>query len=302
MNKKNTRTLGSYGEVNINYLQYEFAFKKACDIVVKYDFDSEICSVHRFSTELSFIEEGAGRYEGLCFDFIEKYVVEDDKQKVSENLNLNLMCERHAQGEDELVTQFRVRDEYGRTYWLMATTYFYKDKECNHLYTIHRNVTKAKEKDLQEERKRIEEAKREYETQLSEDEYRYKILIENIDTFVFEWVKGVGFSFRTSPKKGLFDENTIVGKSIIKTLLFGDLVHEDDMSRFRTFCCEMNNSQNDKNNGTIVIRIKNVYNVYEWYKLTLADIYDKGVRVRRIGALLNVDELFNNMINDQKKN
>lgn len=299
MNKKITRVFGSYGEVNINYLQYEFAFKKACDVVVKYDFDSEICSVHRFSTKLKFIEEGAGSYEEQFFDFMEKYVIEEDKQMVYESLNLATLCQKRAAGEDEIITQFRVKDEFGKKYWLMATTYFYKDKECNHLYTIHRNVTKAKEIEIQEEQKRIEEAKRKYETQLSEDEYRYKILMENIDMFVFEWVKGVGFSFRTEPKQGLFDKNMIIGKSIIKTLLFGDIVHEEDMPRFRQFCCELNNSLNNKNNGSIVVRLKNIYNVYEWYKLTIADIYDNGERVRRIGALLNVDELFNNMINDK---
>ena len=103
MNKKITRTLGSYGEVNPEFMQYEFAFRKACDIVIKYDFESEICTIHRFSMDLIFIEEAAGDYDRLFNEFIQKYIVEEDRLAVKKVLALENVVSRYKDGEEEQV-------------------------------------------------------------------------------------------------------------------------------------------------------------------------------------------------------
>lgn len=285
MKKKITRTLGSYGEVNPEFMQYEFAFRKACDVVVKYDFESEICTIHTFSTELLFIEESAGNYDRLFDEFVKRYVVEEDRAALKRTLSLENVTSRYEAGEEEQVTQFRVRDGFGRTYWLLAGTYFYNEDGRKQMYTIHRNVTKSKEKDLLEEQERIEEEKRRYATNLSDDEHKYKLVVEHSDAFIFEWRQGVGFNFRTKPDKYLFND-MFEGRSVIKTLLFGDIVHKDDMSAFRTFCRDMN-SGNER--GTIVVKLRNAFGQYMRYKISLTDTYEDGIRIKRVGSMINLD-------------
>lgn len=285
MNKKITRTLGSYGEVNPEFMQYEFAFRKACDIVIKYDFESEICTIHRFSMDLIFIEEAAGDYDRLFNEFIQKYIVEEDRLAVKKVLALENVVSSYKDGEEEQVTQFRVRDGFGNIYWLLASTYFYDEDGRRQMYTIHRNVTKSKEIDLLEERKRIEEEKRRYEDNLSDDEHKYKIVVEHSDAFIFEWRQGVGFNFRTEPDRYIF-AGMFEGRSVIKTLLFGDIVHKDDAAAFRRFCSDMN-SGNEK--GSIVVRLRNVFGQYMRYRINLTDTYSNGIRTKRVGSMINLD-------------
>lgn len=204
----------------------------------------------------------------------------EDSQRFVEFFDIGNMRRSFREGQDYRIAEFRKLMLDGTYRWASLTVFpLSGETASDEMYLVFIM-------DIND-RKQAEEISQQnvfLEKQRFADE-RYKTIVEQTDTLVFEWVVDTGERFISSeiPKRfaGNYDN-----RDIIQTWRDDQVIHPDDMILFQQFLKGIKK----QNHVEMVARYKKRDGGYAWNRVTLSCLYGPDKKPHRyIGTINDVD-------------
>lgn len=219
--------------------------------------------------------------EGIA-DVAAHMVHPEDRQRFLDFFTMDNIHAQLAQGKECLILEARKLWQDGRYHWASLTVFAVPNEETGEelLLCFIMDIDDKKRADWMEEQNRLLRRER------AVDE-RYRIIVEQTDTLVFEWNLAQGTA--DMPDKlaerlaGRYD-----GRRLDEIWLQDGVIHPEDVPAFRRMMAQLGQG---RLNQELTARLLNRQGDYRWCKMTLTGMAEEqGKASRLIGTLNDVDE------------
>ena len=209
----------------------------------------------------------------------------DDKERFSRFFDMETIKNTFASGKECMIAEFRKLWVDGRFHWASITLFPVEhlagDDEI--LLCFIMDIGDKKRADEMEEQNRLLK-KRQF------DDERYRIIVEQTKTLVFEWVDGENDNKRYYSEKlkaslaGDYDS----GGDLLTIWSESNVVHPNDSARFEAFVEDIR-SKAEQIQTTIRLKMRD--GSYRFCKICMTCLYNSDGKLKRIvGTINDVDE------------
>lgn len=206
----------------------------------------------------------------------------EDKSRFLKFFDLDAVRAYFATGKDSMLAEFRKLCVDGKYHWASLTLFPVEAiRHGDEIYLCF--IMDINDKKHADE---IEEQNRLLLKQQSDDE-RYRIVVEQTDTIVYEWNRNTGTFFLPTEMREMFQAN-YDGRNLYEVWTDDDIVHPDDAGKLLAFLRTLNEKVPKSD---VLLRLKKYAKEYVWCRLTLSNILDESGDIKRvIGTINDVNE------------
>ena len=205
----------------------------------------------------------------------------DDAQRFLAFFDLETMRQSFRQGKDYRIAEFRKLWQDEQYHWASLTVFpVTVDEKGDERYLVF-----IMDIDSKKQAEEIALQNVLLEKQRMADE-RYKTIIEQTDTLVFEW-GGASDSHYVSPEISVRFDGRYDGRELFRVWLEDEVVHEED----RPLLGRLTDDIGQVRHVEVVVRFKKRDGQYAWNRITLSCLDDgDGKPKRYIGTINDVDK------------
>ncbi|MDL2236373.1 EAL domain-containing protein [Christensenellaceae bacterium OttesenSCG-928-K19] len=224
----------------------------------------------------------SGPLDALLERIVEEIIYVEDKAEFAAFIDPQKQREYFAEGSEARFLEFRELWVDLGYHWVSAT-----------LFPLARDGEEGDEVYLCfimdiDEKKRAEEAT-EQNKQLQKqkmDDQRYRIIVNQTNTFVFEWYREGDARYVSKRLKNRFPAE-YQARDVLD-VLEKELVHEDDRRSFGDFVEELKQT---RENSEVTVRLLDHSEEYKWCRIAMTYVNDEQKEpLRIIGTINDVDE------------
>lgn len=204
-----------------------------------------------------------------------------DRKRFNQFFDIVALRERFARGEEFCIGEFRKLWVDGWFHWASLTLF----PVSNGIATDETYLVFVMDIDARKRSEEIAQQNALLEQQRLADE-RYKIIVEQTNTLVFEWTKDFGTCY-VSPGLSQRFAGVYDGRDIMTVWKDDGVVHPEDMGIFESFLLETRTEHHVE----MITRLRRRDNSYIWCKIALSCLHDDDQNTTRyVGTLNDVDD------------
>lgn len=213
----------------------------------------------------------------------ENMIAPADKERFLQFFDLKEIREKFAQGKESILGEFRKLWTDGAYHWSSLTVFPVAHTENGDeiFLCFIMDIGDKKHADEIEEQNRLLK-------QQSMDDQRYRIIVEQTGTLVFEWSREQNRRYVSQKLEQVFEGSYQSGEDILKVWMDQNIVHPGDADVFARFIANINAK---KNRADMTVRLKSREKGYLWCRVVVTCLYDQSGECQRIvGTINDVDD------------
>lgn len=256
------------------------AIKNAYSIVVEVNFTQNVYTkMAQTNFNLNFIPQ-SGIYSDLVCHIASLIDSDTEKNEFSQMFSAVNICNIFTKGTSNMTFEYKIfcGDLYGFK-WLSFNIRQIPDDSGD----ITAVILVC---DIDEQKNSVEKQLK-YQHDLKMSNSRYKIILEQTNAAVFEWIRENDALYISDKLPEFFRKRFAIYKNVRDTLDYA-YIHPDDYAACDVFLDSLDTSVPMRE---LICRIRSELDSFVWYKLSVTHIFGSDGSVERIvGSLIDVDE------------
>lgn len=258
---------------------YTFMFCQSCDCMVEIDLKAGTYEQVAFSTEPAVRGAGKGAYDPAFQELLKRRIFPEDRALVESVLSLENLTKALSEGQNGQVCQYRALTAQGKTLFLESRVVYTANEKTREAHILTRETS-------HKQQRYVCPNGRLYTAPLRNMcDVRYRIVLEQTGTIVFEWMKETNFQY-IAPRMAESFAGNYDGRNLFTVWLEDDVICEEDLPSFRQF---LSRAAKAEYYTDALVRLRGRQGSYIWCKITLTFMPEGNSR-RVFGTLSDVNE------------